>query len=323
MVFPVTRMRRLRATERIREMLTETRLHPSRLIYPLFVDARIAEEKKLDLMPGQSVYPLKQISDAAVELEEAGIRSILLFGIPATKDQHGTDAYSGKGVVQQAIRKIKENTQIVVAADLCLCEYTSDGQCGYLAGGGVDNDSTLRAYEKIALSQAEAGADMVAPSGMMDGQVAAIRRALDEGGFGSRMIMAYSSKSASSFYGPFREAAQSAPVGGDRKGHQLNYANERESMREIQLDVDEGADIIMVKPALLNLDIIAKARARTDLPIAAFSVSGEYAMARAAANAGMIEYRPAVIEIITSIFRSGADLVATYHARELVEWLKQ
>ncbi len=321
MVFPATRMRRLRANENIREMLTETRVSTSRLIYPVFVDERLKRRREMALMPGQFTYPLSEIGSVASMLEDKGIRSLLLFGIPGKKDARGSEAYSDKGVVQRAIRKIKESSSLLVASDLCLCEYTSSGHCGIVRGQDVDNDSTLELYAKIASSQAEAGADIIAPSGMMDGQVSAIRNSLDSSGYQGRLIMAYASKSASSFYGPFREAAQSAPSSGDRRGYQLNYANARESMHEIQLDLDEGADILMVKPALLNLDIIHMARKRFDVPVAAYSVSGEYGMLRAASISGMFDYKSSVVEATTSIFRAGADILITYHAPELAEWI--
>lgn len=322
MAFPVTRMRRYRATEQLREMLSETVIRPSKLIQPLFVDERLRKRRELKLMPGQHVYPVGEIGRVASAAEKSGIRAVLLFGIPKSKDAKGSGAYARDGVVQKAISKIKEDSGAVVAADLCMCEYTSNGQCGITSGDDVDNDSTLAAYSQIALSQAEAGADIIAPSGMMDGQVAAIRRTLDDGGFSDRMIMAYASKSSSSFYGPFREAAESSPRTGNRKGYQLNYANARESIREIQLDAEEGADILMVKPALPNLDLILRARRRFDHPLAAYSVSGEYSMIRAASAAGMIDYRSAVLEVATSIFRAGADMLITYNAKEIAEWLR-
>lgn len=322
MAFPITRMRRYRATEHLRDMLTETVISPSSLIQPLFVDERLKSKRELELMPGQHVYPVDEIGSVSSSMEASGINAVLIFGIPKIKDGKGSGAYAKDGVVQKAIGKIKESTGLVVAADLCMCEYTSNGQCGITSGEDVDNDATLAAYSDIAISQAEAGADIIAPSGMMDGQVAAIRRALDGEGFQERMIMAYASKSASSFYGPFREAAESSPKAGNRKGYQLNYANARESMRELQLDAEEGADILMVKPALPNLDILQRARQRFDHPLAAYSVSGEYSMIRAASAARMIDYRSAVLEVATSIFRAGADLLITYSAKEIAEWLR-
>ena len=323
MAFPTTRLRRLRKNARIRDMLTETRIHPSGLVYPMFVDERLNEKRELDLMPGQFTYAVGEVGEVASRLEEKGINAVLLFGVPRKKDAGGTQAFSRQGIVQKAIREIRSNSSILIASDLCLCEYTSNGQCGILKSGNVENDTTLEIYSKIALSHAEAGSDIIAPSGMMDGQVAAIRSTLDGSGYGDRAIMAYASKSASSFYGPFREAAESAPSEGDRKGYQINYANFRESMHELKLDFDEGADILMVKPALLNLDIIHGARSRFDVPIAAFNVSGEYSMVRAASKAGMLDYKQAVLEIATSIFRAGADLLITYHAQELAEWVLQ
>lgn len=322
MSFPATRMRRLRRSAGIRDMLAETRLNPSRMVYPVFVDGRSRRKREITLMPGQFTYPLGSLGKLAGELEDKGIPSVLLFGVPRTKDASGSGAFSSDGVVQRAIGEIREGSSLTVAADLCLCEYTSNGQCGITRGGDVDNDATLGIYAKIAVSQAEAGAHIIAPSGMMDGQVGAIRKALDGSGHSETMVMAYASKSASSFYGPFREAAESAPAGGDRKGYQLNFANARESMRELQLDAEEGADILMVKPAMPNLDIICRARERFDLPLAAYSVSGEYSMLKAASKLGMIDYRSAVIEAATSIFRSGADILITYSAPELAGWIE-
>jgi porphobilinogen synthase len=302
-------MRRLRSGAYIREMLEETAIRPSKLIYPLFVDERLKKRHELELMPGQFTYPVSEIGEIAEGLEKKGLRSVILFGVPGRKDVSGSGAYSKRGVVQRAIREIKGSSGLLVAADLCLCEYTSTGHCGITASGDVDNDATLDVYDRIALSQAEAGADMIAPSGMMDGQVGRIRAALDGEGYDDRIIMAYASKSASSFYG-------------DRKSYQLNFSNGRESMREMELDEEEGADILMIKPALPNLDLIFRARRRFDSPIAAYNVSGEYGMVRAASAAGMLDYRQAVTEIMTSIFRAGADLVVSYHAPELADWLE-
>ncbi|MEM3852449.1 MAG: porphobilinogen synthase [Methanomassiliicoccales archaeon] len=320
MEFPVLRMRRLREKENIREMISETVIEISKLIYPLFVNEKLNVKKEIATMPGQYVYPLSDITEVVSELADAGIKFVILFGIPSVKDTKGTGAYNKDGVVQKALAEIKRSSSITAITDLCLCEYTDNGQCGIVRNGRVSNDETLELYAKIAVSQAEAGADVIAPSGMMDGQVKRIRRALDESGFQDVPVLAYAGKMASSLYGPFRDAAESTPKEGDRKGYQLNYANAREALREILLDEKEGADLLMVKPALTNLDLIWRARERTLVPVGAFNVSGEYAMIRWAASAGAIDYRQAVRETITSIFRAGADFVITYHALELANW---
>jgi porphobilinogen synthase (EC 4.2.1.24) len=321
-MFPAIRMRRLRKSAEIREISSETRIDVRKLIYPLFVNEKLERKKEIELMPGQFVYPLSDIENISGQIEEAGIRSVILFGIPARKDKNGSEAYSESGVVQRAVRKLKEHSSLVVITDLCLCEYTETGQCGVVAGESVDNDSTLELYARIAVSQARAGADIIAPSGMMDGQIARIRESLQDNGFKDTLILSYASKMASSLYGPFREAAESAPQVGDRKSYQLNPSNAREALRELMLDEREGADMLMVKPALTNLDIIWRARQLSLLPIGAFNVSGEYAMLKHAALAGALDYRGAVTEVMTSIFRAGADFVVTYHALEVAEWLR-
>ncbi|MGB9814788.1 MAG: porphobilinogen synthase [Thermoplasmata archaeon] len=322
-MFPVTRMRRLRMNPVLREILQETEVNLNDLIYPLFVDENIKEKKEISSMPGVYRYPLGDLPKISKDLESLGIKSVLLFGIPKCKDETASSAYEENGVIQKAIRTIKDESGILVIADLCMCEYTSHGHCGIVDNGIIVNDRTLEIYGKIALSYAKAGVDVVAPSGMMDGQVGAIRRALDSEGFEYIPIMAYSAKFASSFYSPFREAADSSPKFGDRKTYQMNYANAREAMREIDLDIKEGADIIMVKPSIFYLDIIRMARERFDLPIAAYNVSGEYSMVKFASLNGAIDEISAVKEILTSIKRAGADLIITYHALDYAKWNKK
>lgn len=318
--YPVSRLRRYRR-KGVREMLTSFEIRPSKLIYPIFVDESLERREEIKSMPGQYRHTIGELPALCTRAGKLGIGAVLLFGIPRTKDGAGTGAYSDNGVVQRAIRMIRKKSTIPIVADLCLCEYTSSGHCGLLKNGEVDNDSTLDIYGRIAVSQAGAGADWIAPSGMMDGQVGHIRRALDEAGFQDTSILSYAAKSASSFYGPFREAAGSSPSSGDRKGHQLNYASRFEQMLEIESDIAEGADIILVKPALPNLDIISRARERFGVPVAAYNVSGEYSMLRASAMNGWTNYRDTVEETLVSIFRAGADIVVTYHALEAAEWI--
>jgi porphobilinogen synthase len=274
-------------------------------------------------MPGQYHLSLDQLPDEAAELRSLGIPAVLLFGLPAAKDEVGSEGYDPDGIVQRAVRTLKDAaSDLVVITDVCLCEYTSHGHCGLVtATGEVDNDATLPLLVREALSHAEAGADIVAPSDMMDGRVAAIRAGLDDAGFGSTPIMAYAAKQASAFYGPFRVAADSAPQFGDRRSYQMDPGNSREALREIESDIDEGADIVMVKPALPNLDIIARAREAFDHPLAAYNVSGEYAMVKAAAQAGYIDERLVTLEILTAIKRAGADITITYHAKQAARWL--
>jgi porphobilinogen synthase len=320
--FPEVRLRRLRRSG-LRQMLSTVRVHPSSLIYPLFVDANLKKRMPIPSMPGQFRHPLGGLADLCSEVENSGVRAVMLFGIPSKKDSSGSGAFAGNGVIQRAIRKVKENSGLTVAADLCLCEYTDHGHCGIVRNGKVLNDETLRVYARIAVSQASAGADIIAPSGMMDGQVGVIRKGLDREGFGETPVMAYSSKSASSFYDPFRVAAESTPSFGDRKEYQLNFASRTEHMREIEMDIEEGADIVMVKPALTSLDIINRARDMFSVPIAAYNVSGEYSMINACAASGWMNYRGAVHELLTAIFRAGADLAVTYHAVEYAQWHKE
>jgi len=319
-MFPKTRMRRLRENRILREMVTETKIDLRNLIQPIFIDENIGRNIPIPSMPNIERFSFETLTNEALKIEEMGISSVILFGIPREKDEFGTQAYNDDGIIQKSIRKLKKETDLFVIADLCLCEYTSHGHCGIVKNGKILNDETLELYKKIAVSYANAGVDMVAPSGMMDGQVQAIRNALDDNGFNYLPIMAYSAKFSSSLYSPFREAAESAPSFGDRKTYQMNYANSREAMREIALDIEEGADIIMVKPAMFYLDIIKMARERFDVPIAAYNVSGEYAMVKAAAMNGWIDEKNVVIEMLTSIKRAGADLIITYFAKDIASW---
>jgi len=324
MSFPRHRPRRLRRTEAIRSLVRETTLSPRNLIAPLFVKEGIDEPVPISSMPGQSQHTLESLRKEARSIAERGIVGFTLFGVPARKDAEGSEAWNPEGIAQRALRALRDElgNDHVVISDLCLDEYTDHGHCGILTpDGSVDNDETLERYRRIALAQAEAGADLVAPSGMMDGQVAAIRDALDGGGFADTGILAYAAKFASAFYGPFREAAECAPRFGDRAGYQMDPANGDEAMREIRADVDEGADMVMVKPALPYLDVIRRARDTFDVPLVAYNVSGEYAMVKAAAATGWLDERRTVLELLTSIRRAGADLILTYHASDAGEWL--
>jgi len=324
MSYPDHRPRRMRAREALRRLVRETDLTPRNLIAPLFVKEGIPEPAEISSMPGQSQHTLESLRKEAVDIASRGVRDFVLFGVPARKDAEGSESHTPKGVAQQGLRALKEELgeDAVVIADLCLDEYTDHGHCGVLTDDGqVDNDRTLEVYRKIAVAQAEAGADLVAPSGMMDGQVAAIREALDEAGFSAVGILAYAAKFASAFYGPFREAAECAPQFGDRRGYQMDPANLEEALREIEADIDEGADIVMVKPALPYLDVIRRARDTFGFPLAAYNVSGEYAMVKAASDNGWLDGRRATLEILTSIRRAGAGLILTYHAKEAADWL--
>ncbi|MBI1886398.1 MAG: porphobilinogen synthase [Chloroflexi bacterium] len=316
------RLRRLRRSERLRDLVRETRLSPADFIYPLFAIHGQGVRREIDSMPGQYHLSPDELAREAEELRSLGIPAVLLFGLPAAKDDIGSEAYDPDGIVQRAARALKQaDPGLVVVTDVCLCEYTSHGHCGVVVGDAVDNDRTLPLLARTAVSHAEAGADVVAPSDMMDGRVAAIRSALDESGFSDTPIMSYAAKQASAFYGPFREAAESAPQFGDRRGYQMDPGNAREALREIEADIEEGADIVMVKPALPNLDIIARARQRFDHPLAAYNVSGEYGMVKAAARNGWLDERLVTLEILTAIKRAGADLIVTYHAKEASRWL--
>ncbi len=318
------RPRRLRRTEAIRALVRETRLDPERFIYPIFVRTGRRLREPIPSMPGQARLSPDELPSEADALRGLGIRAVLLFGLPDAKDARGTGAYDDHGIIQQAVRTLKAaRPDLLVFTDVCLCEYTSHGHCGVVRDGTVDNDATLDLLVQTALSHAAAGADVVAPSAMMDGQVGAIRQTLDGAGLEDVAIMGYSAKFASAFYGPFREAAASAPQFGDRRSYQMDSANGREAQREIALDVAETADIVMVKPALAYLDIIHRVRAQVTVPLAAYNVSGEYSMVKAAADRGWCDERQAVLEILTAIARAGADLTITYHAKEAAQWLQE
>jgi porphobilinogen synthase len=324
MPYPEQRPRRLRRTPALRDLIRETDLAPRHLLAPLFVKEGVAEPVPIASMPGQVQHTVESLRKEAREIASRGVLAFTLFGVPARKDAEGSEAWGRDGVAQMAIRALKEELgdEAIVVADLCLDEYTDHGHCGVLAeDGSVDNDRTLERYQRIAVAQAEAGADLVAPSGMMDGQVGAIRAALDDRGFDRVGILAYAAKFASAFYGPFREAAECAPRFGDRAAYQMDPANADEAIREIRADIDEGADIVMVKPALPYLDVIRRAKDATGFPLAAYNVSGEYAMLKAAAQNGWIDEQRATLEVLTSIRRAGADLVLTYHAKQAADWL--
>jgi porphobilinogen synthase len=317
--FPATRLRRLRRSGALRSLVRETRLDRADLVYPLFVgpESRANEE-----LPAMGRFSVDDLSREVEQLLGLGLSAVILFGIPEEKDDEGSGAYASDGIVQQALRSLRERyPDLVLVTDVCLCEYTSHGHCGVVENGEVANDATLELLARTAVSHVEAGADVVAPSDMMDGRVAALRAALDEAGFGETAIVSYAAKYASAFYGPFREAAESAPSFGDRRGYQMDPSNVREALRECELDVVEGADALIVKPALPNLDVIRAVRERFDLPVAAYNVSGEYAMVKAAAARGWLDERQAATESLTAISRAGADFIVTYWAKELAAWL--
>ena len=322
MAFPTHRPRRLRRTEAIRSLVRETRLSVESFIYPLFVCPGSKVKDEIPSMPGNYRWSVDRLADECLAARDLGIRAVILFGIPAKKDPVGSDAYDPKGIVQRAVRAIKKSAQnLIVICDLCLCEYTSHGHCGVVRGTEIENDPTLKLLAKAAVVQAEAGADIVAPSDMMDGRVGRIRAALDAKGFEQIPILAYSAKYASGFYGPFREAADSTPQFGDRRSHQMDPANQREALREIALDIEEGADIVMVKPAMPNLDVIALARRQFDVPIAAYQVSGEFSLIEAAARRGWVDRERIMMESLTSIRRAGADMILTYFAKDAAKLL--
>jgi porphobilinogen synthase len=307
----------------LRGLVRETELSVGHLVYPMFVVAGGERRRPIASLPGIDHLSIDGAVEEAAAAAALGIPAVLLFGLPADKDDQGSGAWDDEGVIQLATRAIKAaHPDLLVITDLCLCEYTSHGHCGVLRGGSVDNDATLELLARTAVSQAAAGADAVAPSDMMDGRVGALRAALDDHGLGETPIMAYSAKFASAFYGPFREAADSTPQQGDRRGYQMDPANAREALREVALDVAEGADVVMVKPALPYLDVIRRVRETTDLPVAAYNVSGEYAMIKAAAAQGLLDERAAVLEALTGIRRAGADIVITYHAKDVARWLQ-
>ena len=317
-------MRRLRRTPLIRELVREVTVSKADLIQPLFVEEALTKNTPISSMPGQIRFSLSSLVREAIELKDRGVRSILLFGIPSHKDDDGSRACDSEGIVQKSIESLKEQLgdDIVVGTDVCLCQYTSHGHCGIVRDGLVENDETLKRLADTAVSHARAGADLVAPSAMIDGQVAAIREALDDSGFKDTSILAYAAKHSSSFFGPFREAAFSKPQFGDRRTYQMDYANPEMAMREIALDIKEGADMIMVKPALAYLDVIYRAKKRFRMPMAAYNVSGEFAMLKAAAREGWIDEKSAILEVLTAIKRAGADMIITYHAKEAAEWLQ-
>lgn len=318
------RFRRLRASENLRSMVRETRISKSDLIYPMFVVEGENIKNPVESMPNVYQYSLDRMDEILNEVEKSGISGILIFGVPKHKDEYATEAYNDNGITQQAVRYIKKNyPSLIIIADVCLCEYTSHGHCGVVCGEKILNDETLPLLSKMAVSFAKAGADIIAPSDMMDGRVSAIRNALDENGFIDTPILSYSAKFASAYYSPFRDAAESAPEFGDRKTYQMDYANGREALREIADDISEGADMVMVKPALAYLDIIKSAREKFDLPLVAYNVSGEYAMVKAAAQNGWIDEKKIVSENMIAIKRAGADIIITYHALDVARWIDE
>src|SRR6266545_1096651 len=324
MPYPIYRPRRLRESPLIRKMVRETTLRTEDLIYPLFTLHGRGVRESIPSMPGQFRLSIDELLKECKDAASMGIPAVLLFGIPQEKDARGSEAYAEDGIIQQAVRVVKETVpDLLVVTDVCLCEYTSHGHCGVVEDGRVKNDPTLELIARTALSHVEAGADMVAPSDMMDGRVAAVREALDESGYQETPIMAYSAKYASAFYGPFREAAGSAPQFGDRRSYQMDPANAREALREVELDIAEGADIVMVKPAMAYMDIIRQVRDRCDLPIAAYNVSGEYAMIRAAGQFGWVDEERVMVEALTGIRRAGADIIITYFAKDLARLIEQ
>jgi porphobilinogen synthase len=321
--YPITRMRRLRRSSSIRDLFQETRVSVRDLIYPIFVQDEIDGPLNIDSMPDIKRIPISNLADEIQEIIDLGIRGIILFGIPSNKSDDGNSAYSNRGIVQRSIKLVRQNfgERVALISDVCLCQYTIHGQCGIVSNGNVDNDKSIGILAKVAVSHAKAGADIVAPSAMMDGQVGHIRTALDESGFSGVAIMGYSAKHASSLYAPFRDASSSAPRSGDRTSYQLPFYNRREAIREIELDIREGADIVMIKPAIPYLDIIYQARKITNLPICAYSVSGEYSLIKAAAAEGWIDENNLMTEFITSIKRAGSDIIITYHAKKMASLL--
>ncbi len=322
--FPRVRPRRLRRTETLRALVRETELSVNDFIYPLFVVHGEKIREEIGSMPGVFHLSVDELAREVEEISGMGIKSIMLFGLPAVKDELGSEDYAENGIVQQAIRAAKKvNPELVVMTDVCMCQYTTHGHCGIIRHGEIDNDETLRYLAMTAVSHAAEGADVVAPSAMMDGQVGAIRSALDENGYTNTLILAYASKFASGFYGPFREAADSPPKFGDRRQYQMDPANSREALREVALDIDEGADMVMVKPALPYLDIIRQVRDRFDYPVAAYNVSGEYSMIKAAAQNGWLDEKRVTLELLTSIKRAGSDVILTYHSKDAARWIRE
>jgi porphobilinogen synthase len=323
--FPTKRLRRLRKNEKMRNLVQEVLFSTNDLICPVFVQEDLKSKTVVESMPDIQRLPISDVTKEVDEIKKLNIPAIMLFGIPAKKDEHGSGAFVDDGIVQKAIRQVRESfgDSIVIMADVCLCQYTSSGHCGILRGNTIDNDTSLKTLSDIALSQARAGVDIVSPSAMMDGQVKAIREALDENGFTDVGIMSHSAKHRSSFYNPFRDAADCAPQFGDRKTYQVPYTNPREAMREIELDINEGVDIVMVKPALAYLDLIAETKRRFNIPVAAYSVSGEYALVKGAAKQGWINETDIMSEILYSIKRAGADMIVTYFAKKMAEHLSK
>jgi porphobilinogen synthase len=322
--FPTIRMRRTRQSDKFRGLVRETHLSVEQLIYPLFIAEDLDKPREISAMPGMMQWPVEYLGREAERITNLGIPAVLLFGIPSQKDEVGSHSYATEGIIQQAIRRLKaEVPDLLVMTDVCLCEYTSHGHCGVIHNGNVQNDESLELLARMALSHVQAGADLVAPSDMMDGRVGAIRHTMDEHGYSSTPIMAYSAKYASGFYGPFREAAGSTPQFGDRRSYQMDPSNVREALREVDLDIAEGADIVMVKPAMAYLDVIRRVRDHCDLPIAAYNVSGEFSMIKAAAQQGWIDEKRIVMEVLTGIRRAGADMIITYFAPDVAEWLRE
>jgi porphobilinogen synthase len=321
--FPIVRLRRLRRTAAIRTLFQETHLSVTDLICPIFVEEGISKPKPIESMPEIQRMPLSSLVSTAEEIRRTGIKAVILFGVPSSKERNAQSAYDERGVVQQSVELLRKHFSetLVIITDVCLCQYTTDGHCGILLNKKIDNDKSARILAKVALSHARAGADIVAPSAMMDGQVAAIRTSLDRNGFGDVAIMGYSAKQASQMYAPFRDASHSKPKFGDRKTYQMPYTNSREALREIQEDISEGVDIVMIKPALPNLDLIYQARKHTNLPVCAYSVSGEYALVKAASQEGWLDEKSIITELLTSIKRAGADMMITYHAMKMAQIL--
>lgn len=322
MGFPTIRMRRLRENAAVRNLVRETKITADDLVMPLFVVEGLSGNEEISSMPGQYRYDVAEFCEECKRLYEAGIQAVIIFGIPESKDPKGSGAFAENGIIQVAVRAVKEKVpEMLVITDVCLCEYTSHGHCGMISEERIMNDETLEILAETALSHVKAGADMVAPSDMMDGRVKAIREKLDGSGFDHIPIMSYAAKYASAYYGPFREAAESAPAFGDRSTYQMDPANARQALTEVELDISEGADIVMVKPALAYLDVIRLVRDSFDVPLAAYNVSGEYSLIKAAAEAGFIDEKRIVLETLTAIKRAGADIILTYHARDVIKWL--
>lgn len=322
--FPDVRLRRLRKTPAIRDLFQEIRLSPSNLISPIFVQEGLKKPQAISSMPDIRRLPLANLTKEVDESSDLGMKSVILFGIPKEKDDKGSSAFDGKGIVQKSVEEIRKHfgDKIAVITDVCLCQYTSHGHCGIVSGNRIDNDKSIDMLAKVAVSQARAGSDIVAPSAMMDGQVQAIRRALDDAGFSETAIMSYSSKQASPMFAPFRDAAHSTPEFGDRRSYQMPFANAREAMREIEQDIVEGADAIIIKPAIPNLDLLYQAKKATNLPICAYSVSGEYALIKAAATEGWVDENAVMTEFLTAIKRAGADMIITYQAKKMAHLLQ-